>query len=172
LKWQGEPLVKHVVRLAVESELHQILLITGSDSDRVETAVTGLPVTILQNPDWTLGQGSSIRVGVNGLEQDVSACLFFMCDQPLIKKELVTSLLTAFIQGKSKIIAPIYQGQRGNPVLFDRSLFPELSSLADNEGGKSLFSRYPVSYVESPDNSILIDIDTLEDYQKLSGGES
>lgn len=172
MNWQGEPLVRHVVRLAIASKLHQVLLITGSDSDRVEAAVTGLPVTILQNPDWQLGQGSSIRVGVSALAQDVSACLFFMCDQPLIKKEVVTSLVTAYIQGRSKIIAPIYQGKRGNPVLFDRSLFPELSCLEDDEGGRSLFMRHPVSYVESQDDSVLIDIDTLEDYQKLAGGES
>ncbi len=104
--------------------------------------------------------------------QDVSACLFFMCDQPLIKKEMVTALVDAYIRGRSEIIAPIFQGKRGNPVLFDRSLFPELSQLSDDEGGRSLFMRHPVSYIESPDDSILVDIDTMEDYQKLTGVES
>jgi molybdenum cofactor cytidylyltransferase len=158
--------------LAIECELKQILLITGSDSERVAEAVTGTPVTILNNPDWQLGQGSSIRVGVKALAQDVSACLFFMCDQPQIKKEVVTSIVTAYIQGRSKIIAPTFQGKRGNPVLFDRSLFPELSQLSNDEGGRSLFLRHPVTNIDSQDDSILIDIDTLEDYQKLAGFDS
>ena len=135
-------------------------------------AVTNLPVIIHYNPNWQLGQGSSIRLGVNALEPGVSACLFFMCDQPLIKKEMVTALVDAYIRDRSEIIAPIYRGKRGNPVLFDRSLFPELNHLSDDEGGRSLFARHPVSYIESPDDSILVDIDTLADYQKLKGVES
>ena len=158
--------------MAVESGLHQILLITGNDSERVEDAAKGTPVTIVQNPDWQTGQGSSIRLGINALPQNVSACLFFMCDQPLIKKEVVTSIVTAYIQERAKIIAPVYQGKRGNPVLFDQSLFHELSHLANEEGGRNLFKRHPVTYVEIQDDSILIDIDTLQDYEKLAAIDS
>ena len=129
-------------------------------------------MTIVQNPDWQKGQGSSIRLGVNALRKDICACLFIMCDQPLIKTEVVTSILSAYIQERNKIIVPVYHGKRGNPVLFDRSLFQELRQLKNEEGGRSLFTRHPVTYIESQDDSILIDIDTRQDYLKLTGLDS
>ena len=57
--------------------------------------------------------------------------------------------------------------QRGNPVLFDRSTFPDLMSLRGDAGGRLIFSRYPAAYVPWPDPSLLLDLDTLEDYLQL-----
>jgi molybdenum cofactor cytidylyltransferase len=169
LLWRGEPLVRHVVRLAVASGLQQILLITGCESDRVEKAVDGFPVRIVRNPNWQLGQGSSIKVAVKALASDISACLFFMCDQPLIKIELIKKIISVYIETQPGIIVPHYLGKRGNPVLFDQNLFSELGQVPDQSGGRSLFSAHPVTAVESPDDSVLIDVDTMEDYQKLAG---
>jgi molybdenum cofactor cytidylyltransferase len=158
-----------VVRLAVDSKLHQIVIITGSECEKVEEAIKEIPVTIVRNPDWQKGQGSSIRVGVHALPKDIAACIFFMCDQPLIQKELVDSIKDAYTRNRSGIIAPCFKGRRGNPVLFDRSLFSQLSELPDTEGGRTLFSNYPVTYIEWKDDSILFDVDTPEDYEQLKG---
>ena len=144
-------------------------MVCGSDHEKVKQVLAGIPVILVQNQNWQTGQGSSIRLGVKALPKDVSGCLFFMCDQPQIKKDLVQKIIDQYKHEQAGIIAPQYQGQRGNPVLFDRSHFRELETLMDEESGRSLFSRYPITYVNSEDDSILFDVDTLEDYEKLKG---
>jgi len=153
----------------VSAKLDPIIVVSGSDNEKVKQIVTGTPAIIVHNLNWQTGQGSSIRLGVKALPKDVSACLFFMCDQPHIKKDLVQTIINQYHQKRAEIIAPRYRGQRGNPVLFDRCLFHELETLLDKESGRSLFSRYPITYVKSEDDSILFDVDTLDDYEKLKG---
>ena len=61
------------------------------------------------------------------------------------------------------------QGQRGNPVLFDRVVFPNLLKVQGDAGGRSIFSQHPLEYVDWPDANLLLDVDTPEDYQRLQG---
>ncbi|MCU0489721.1 MAG: hypothetical protein MUE67_12325, partial [Anaerolineales bacterium] len=66
------------------------------------------------------------------------------------------------------ILAPLVDGQRGNPVFFDRQTFGDLLSLQGDTGGRALFSRWPVEWLPWHDASVLVDIDRLEDYQRFS----
>jgi molybdenum cofactor cytidylyltransferase len=66
------------------------------------------------------------------------------------------------------IIAPLVSGQRSNPVLFDRDTFGDLLALEGDQGGRALFSRYPVQWLPWHDVNLLLDIDTPEDYQRLT----
>ena len=61
-------------------------------------------------------------------------------------------------------------GQRANPVLFDRNTFADLLQLQGDIGGRALFSRYPVAWLEWHDPAVLQDIDTPEDYRRLLQG--
>jgi molybdenum cofactor cytidylyltransferase len=70
------------------------------------------------------------------------------------------------------IIAPLIDGQRGNPVLFDRVTFSDLQQVRGDAGGRQLFSRYPVAWVDWHDSAVLLDIDTEEDYQRLLADDS
>jgi molybdenum cofactor cytidylyltransferase len=58
-------------------------------------------------------------------------------------------------------------GQRANPTLFDRRTFPGLMALQGDVGGRALFSKYTITWVPWHDPSLLLDVDTPEDYQKL-----
>jgi len=65
------------------------------------------------------------------------------------------------------VIAPLVDGRRGNPVLFDRSTFKDLEQLTGDVGGRAIFSKHLVEYVPWHDASILLDVDTPEDYSRL-----
>jgi molybdenum cofactor cytidylyltransferase len=62
-------------------------------------------------------------------------------------------------------------GRRANPVLFDRVTFPDLMSLQGDAGGRQVFAHYPVAYVPWLDASLLLDVDTREDYARLLQSE-
>ena len=73
-----------------------------------------------------------------------------------------------FRAGKApRIWAPRCRGRRGHPVLFSWSLAHEVAQLAAGEGLNALVARHEVEDFESGSDSILEDLDTPEDYERL-----
>lgn len=174
LLWRGEPLIRHVVRLALKCKLDPIIVVTGYKGLEIGLTLEGLGKIIVGvNSDWAEGQNISIGFGLGLMEvkKGIDACFFFMSDQPQIPVGLINKIVKKYKRDHDTIIAPRVNGQRGNPVLFDRSTFKDLRKLKGNEGGRKLFDKYPVAYVEWKDANILLDVDTMDDYQQLKGLE-
>ena len=167
VSWDGEALVRRTARIALEAGLAPVIVVSGSYASGVEAALAGLPVELVFNPDWETGQSSSVRAGVQSLPGSAGGAVFLLCDQPFINPQLIRRLVDLHQSGLDAIIAPMVDGQRTSPVLFDRRTFPDLLKLEGDTGGRALFSRYPVKWMEWLDRSILFDIDTPEDYQRL-----
>ena len=68
------------------------------------------------------------------------------------------------------LVAPWCGGRRANPAVFDRQTFPDLLTLSGDAGGRALFNmpeRYTPAWLRWPDERLLLDIDTPEDYRHL-----
>ena len=68
---------------------------------------------------------------------------------------------------RKPIVAASYAGTLGVPVLFDRSLLPELLGLDDSAGAKSIILSNRDQVAEFPFPEGKIDIDTAEDWQRF-----
>jgi molybdenum cofactor cytidylyltransferase len=147
--------------------LDPVFVVTGAVGDKVETALNGLNVTFIQNPDWELGQGTSVSVGVKHLPAVCGSAIFFLSDQPFIPEALIYHLVDNHSRNLASIVLPWVENRPANPVLFDQRLFTDLSNLMGDVGGRSLFSKYDMTKVIWKDSSIVFDVDTLEDYQQL-----
>lgn len=167
LPWQGQPLVWHAASKALQAGLSTVVVVGGADFSRIESALNSLPVQLVFNPDWSQGQSTSVRVGIHSLPADIGAAVFLLADQPQIPVTLLQSLVTEHTRSMAPIIAPEVSGQRANPVLFDRDLFPALAALRGDIGGRALFTDYPPTLIPWHDRTILLDIDTPEDYHNL-----
>jgi molybdenum cofactor cytidylyltransferase len=167
LVWRGEPFVRHVARAALEAGLSPVVVVTGCAAESVAVALQDLPVVLAHNPAWQAGQSGSVITAVQALPAETGAAVFLLADQPHTPAQLIASLVEAHAGSLSPLVAPLVQGQRANPVLFDRVTFPELLGLSGDQGGRALFSRYPIRWVPWHDPAILQDIDTPEDYQRL-----
>jgi molybdenum cofactor cytidylyltransferase len=90
-------------------------------------------------------------------------------DQPLITASIIDTLIATKQDTGKSIIVPLYKGKRGNPVLFDASLFPELMEVTGDEGGRSVIMSHPqeVATVEQSEATASYDIDTWEAYQQV-----
>jgi molybdenum cofactor cytidylyltransferase len=79
------------------------------------------------------------------------------------------ALVEAYRGSRATIVAPFYQGRRGNPVLFARALFAELGQVEGDRGGRALLARYEqaVARVNLDDRAILLDVDTRQDYEDV-----
>lgn len=171
LTWRGEPLVRHAARAALDAGVDPVLVVTGAAREGVETALAGLPVGFVHNPAWELGQSTSLQAGIRALPARTGAAVFLLSDQPQVPPALIRSLIETHRGTLAKIVAPEVDGQRANPVLFDRSTFADLLAVQGDTGGRAVFARHRVTRIPWYDDSLLLDVDTEEDYQKLLGLE-
>jgi molybdenum cofactor cytidylyltransferase len=167
LLWRGEPLVRHVARTALSAGLSPVVVVTGFAAEHVQAAVQDLPVVLVENPAWQTGQSASLIAGLDALPTETGAALFMLADQPQVPPGLVRGLVELHAQSLSPLVAPLVDGRRGNPVLFDRATFADLRSLSGDVGGRALFSRYPVAWLPWHDSTLALDVDTAEDYARL-----
>ncbi len=111
---------------------------------------------------------SSLNLAVNQLPSNRSAVIFILADLPMVGPEIIDQLLERFWQGNSELVAPIYKGERGNPVLIGRSFFQELLDLSPDMAPRHLLQRHASELVmvdvKSP--AVLQDLDLPEDYER------
>lgn len=170
LDWHGKPFIRAVAETALAAKLRPVLVVTGAYHAEASAVLDGLPVVIVHNPDWEQGQSTSVRAAVRVLEKEsreAAAALFLLVDQPQIPVTLIRAVLDTYAKSLSPIVAPLVDNRRGNPVLFDRRTFSSLAAVEGDAGGRKVFSKFPVIYVPWLDARSGLDVDTLEDYQRL-----
>ncbi len=171
LNWRGQPFVRAVAKTALESGLSPVIVVTGAHAVQVRNAVHDLNVTVVHNPDWKSGQGSSIRTGVKAAE-NVGGAIFLLTDQPQVTTSILRGLVEKHADGVYPIVAPMVMDQRANPVLFDGVAFNDLASIEGDTGGRAIFHKHRVEYLPWHDDRLLLDVDTPEMYQRLISDES
>ncbi|NLF49866.1 MAG: putative selenium-dependent hydroxylase accessory protein YqeC [Leptolinea sp.] len=167
LDWRGVPFVRACVLTAISSGLDPVYVIVGEDGDRISEVIRDLPVEVVENDKWYDGQSTSIKVGITHLPPWIGGAVFLLVDQPQIPVPLIRKLLAEHSSTLGSIIYPISGGRRANPVLFDRTTFSALLKIQGDVGGRAIFSKFPLYSIPWFDESILIDVDTPEDYQRL-----
>jgi molybdenum cofactor cytidylyltransferase len=147
------------------------VVVTGFRAADVESALSGLSVTTVHNPDYKQGQGTSIRAGVlhlGALRGSIGSAIFLLADQPQVPENVIRALVESHGQNMQAILAPlVLEERRANPVLFDRDTFPDLLQLKGDVGGRAIFDKHRVEYLPWHDDILLLDVDEPEDYQKL-----
>jgi molybdenum cofactor cytidylyltransferase len=162
----GQPMVRRVARAVCEAGLDQVVVVTGAHAGEVGRALAGLPVQLAHNRDWQEGMSTSLREGLDALRPEIQAALIVLADQPALTARLLGSLVAHYRATGAPIVAPVLQGKRGNPVLFDRELFDELLAVEGDQGGRAVLTRHAaqVEPVKVDDPAVFFDVDTLQDY--------
>lgn len=169
MQWGGQPLIRHVVKEVLASSFDLVKVVIGAYAAEIEPHLADLDVKIIYNPDYRLGQSSSIKKGLEGAPTDLLGVAFILADQPLVERQTYNQLITVFKAIKPGILVPTYQNQAGNPVFFQHRFFGELLKIEGDTGGRTIIQRYPEQvYRLAVDNpGILFDLDQPADYQKL-----
>jgi molybdenum cofactor cytidylyltransferase len=170
LSWHGIPFVRHVAMKALSAGLAPVIVVSGAFAPEVDAALQGLEVQLAHNPSWEQGQSTSVITGVKAVPPENGSAIFLLSDQPQVMGILLQDLVLAHARSLAPIVAPRVQGKRANPALFDARVFSELLTLTGDTGGRKLFDepgRFPVYWVDWDDASLLVDVDTPQDYQRL-----
>ena len=165
----GKPLLLHAVDHALAAEFDEIIVILGHHANAVRAALAEHRVRIVENPDYQQGQSTSVRAGIAALAPATEAVIILLGDQPLVKPAILKSLMQAWQHSNKSIVAPFYGGQRGNPVLFARALFPELLNVTGDQGGREVLQRHAseIEPLQIDDADAAQDLDTWQEYQAL-----
>ena len=162
-----KPIIVWTVENALASSLDEVIVVTGHQHEAVEAAVRRLPVRIVHNPDYAQGQSTSVKAGVRESSPWNECFVFFLGDQPLIGADVVTALLARYRRDYPLLVAPVFAGKQGNPVLVSARLRKELLGLTGDSGARPLIERHAdaVATVEIDQPAIRMDIDREEDYE-------
>ena len=170
LQFRGQTLVRRSVDAAREAGCSPIVVVVGSDKDKVARELKRTNAVIVENENWNDGMGTSIRSGVQRLidvDPDLGAIALLVCDQPLVDSHTIEHLIALGEKTKKAIVASSYAGTLGVPALFDRSCAEELLALDDGSGAKPIIFSSHERVAEFPFSEGQIDIDMAADYEKL-----
>lgn len=162
----GQPMVRRTAAAVCAAGLAQVVVVVGAQAEAVEAALDGLPLDLVRNPAWAEGMSTSLRAGLAALRPEIQAALVVLADQPYLTPAVLTALVERYRAGGAPIVAPVYRGRRGNPVLWDRALFAELAAAEGDRGGRLLLLHYEaqLDLLELDDPAVLLDVDTRRDY--------
>ncbi len=113
------------------------------------------------------GMGHSLAAGITSLT-DCDAVLVCLADMPYLQADTLRTLKQSAT--RDHIVVPVFNGQRGNPVAFGSSLFPELERCHGDTGARDVIRQYRGIVIEVPvqDPGIFRDIDTRGDLDRNS----
>ena len=171
----GQTFIDRIVAALKQSGLERIVVVLGFDADEMRAKIEHLPVEIVVNPDYALGQLSSLQVAIRYLASDPNCdgMMVHLVDHPYVDAALVSTMVQRFYDSKKLIVVPRHQGKRGHPVIFSRALFQELLDAPMNQGAKAVVNAHRGDTLEiyTEDVGITLDIDTPELYRRHVKGE-
>ena len=170
LEINGEQLLLRTVQTALDARVEKIIVVLGANEPVHRKIIAHLQVEGITNPEWGKGMGSSLKIGLAHLLETTpqpEAALVMVCDQPLLTSTHLTKLLNEATTNTRGIIASYYANSPGVPVLFKKSFFKSLLSIADHEGAKSILQKNKddIATIEFPGGET--DLDTWSDYENF-----
>ena len=166
----GRAMVARVVDNVLSSGARPVLVVTGHRADEVAQALGGRPVTLVHAPDHAAGLSASLKAGVSAVPEDASAAIVCLGDMPLVTGRMIDRLISAYDPDEGRlIVAPTHEGRVGNPILWDRSYFPEILALRGDAGARALLKPHgeQVTEIDMGDDAVLRDFDTVESLDTL-----
>jgi molybdenum cofactor cytidylyltransferase len=161
----GKPMLRIVTERVLASKVSSVTVVTGHQAAEVESALAGLKVKFVRNPDFFAGLASSVKAGIAAVPANADGVVVCLGDMPRIDARLVDRLIEAFAPDRGHLIAvPVSDTRRGNPVLWSRRFFGELMKLDGDIGARNLIAAHAEAVVEVQveGRGAFLDVDTPE----------
>jgi len=174
LPWGETTVIGHVVATYIQAGIDEIVVVTGASHLEVEAAAregSWEMVRTVYNPRYTEDDMLvSLRAGMAALGDEVDAMLVGLGDQPQLEAGVVRSLVELYLTRGVPLVVPSYHLRRGHPWLVHRSLWPILLSAPRGSTMRDFLHTcsQQITYLTLDTASIISDLDTPEDYARLS----
>ncbi len=154
---------------AMASGLRPVIAVVPHGASAIEAVLPqGVDTVVARHA--RKGIAHSLHALVQALEgwRQVGAVCVGLADQPGVGAEAYRRLAAAYDAGASVAVAT-YDGQRGNPVLLGRSIWPRVRELRGDVGARALMDELTVVEVDCTGTGRPDDIDTPDDWRRAAG---
>jgi molybdenum cofactor cytidylyltransferase len=164
----GVPMLQKVLEVYRQTDVDRIVVVLGAGAGAVRRAVH-FKEQVVVNRGYRRGMSGSLKLGI-AAAPGADAVIVALGDQPFVSPRTVNKLIDAYRKSGARAVVPVYRGTRGNPVLLDRSLFPEIEKITGDVGGKSVIAGNEASVLEVSvrDKGVASDLDTPRDYREAT----
>lgn len=179
LLYRGKNFAERLVEVTCHPRIGLLRVVLGANAESIRAQLHVDPASIVVNPDWETGQLSSIQAAIRSLPQTengqaaTEGLLLCPVDHPVISPQLVSEVIAAFDTTGKSIALPVHNGRRGHPLIFRANLYEELLAASPEIGARQVVWAHRDSVVEVSTNEegVTLNIDTPEDYRKLTQRE-
>jgi len=162
LPFGDSPLIRSTVRTALASGTDEVAAVTGARASDVATALEGLSIQLLENPDYETGQASSVSVAIDWAESRADGLLLLLGDEPAIDPAIVRRAVEAWRDSPSVALRVRYADRPGHPVIVPLPV-PEDRRPTGDTGMRTLLGRVVEFSVARP---APVDVDTEAHYRE------
>ena len=168
MPYAGKTILENIIEKAVESVAGAVKVVVGSNSDEICDLIKDHSIQIIENRVYERGMLSSVQCGFNALSPTASAGMILLGDQPMVQTMVINKLIDSYEKTRKGIVIPVYDKKRGHPVLIDTKYMKRINNLDSNIGLRQLMDENAedIYEMEVDTNTILKDIDTIEDYKR------
>lgn len=173
LKYKGDWIINHVMRALWASKKSELVLVMQNNENDLLNGDLSEEIRIAVNPDFKKGMTTSIQAGVKSASVNSDGYMICLADQPLMQAadydEIIERFELIYSHDQRCIIVPIFEGHKGNPVIFSKAYRDDILGHQEMEGCKSIVmaNQKHVYIIAMSNNHILRDVDTPEDYKLL-----
>jgi CTP:molybdopterin cytidylyltransferase MocA len=162
--------IERLVDSATRSQIRDIVVVTGYRPDVIAPTLNRLPARQIHNDRYESGMFSSVLAGVSALADGAEGFFILPADYALMRPQVLRQLMEVFHQGGCAILHPTCCGIRGHPPLLREGFRDALLEARDLSSLEKFFRQHAddESEVEVEDLTVLLDMDTSEDYRRLS----
>ena len=166
----GMPVIRRVCEASLRAAVDDVVVVLGHDAEAVRDALpdAGPRLRALRNERYREGQSTSLVAGIRAMHPEAGAALVLLGDQPEIRVDAIDAVLARWRSDGGDLVQAAYSGTAAHPMLFDRSMWPELEAATGDEGARGILAQHR-------DQRILVevggrpprDIDTAQDYERI-----
>ncbi|HJU99784.1 MAG TPA: nucleotidyltransferase family protein [Burkholderiaceae bacterium] len=144
--------------------LPRVVAVVRPGEHVLAAALGALGCEVCVCPDADLGMAASLVHAID-YARGAEGWLIALADMPFVQAATIASLAAAVdsVPNGAGIAAPVYRGQRGNPVAFGHAYLPLLLALEGDQGARAILRAHSVREVAVDDGGVLRDIDTPDD---------
>ena len=174
----GIPLIKYSIKNILASSIDELVIVVGHEKGVINNCIdVNKKLKIIFNSDYENGIASSIKFGLKNISNKAEAFFICLADMPMISQNIYNKLIKSrynynkkkIIKHSKEIIVPTYDGRKGNPVLFSKSMKEKIMDITGDNGAKKIIELYPEKVLNVPfkNDKILLDFDTQENFNSL-----
>lgn len=167
MRFHGRTVLEHTLERVAQAGVEPVVVVVGNRGEET-AALVRPPAEVVVNSRFAEGMSTSLRAGIEAVAGRCAAALVVLGDQPLLAPALVRDLVALYRSSGKPIVQPLYGAQPGNPVLFDRSLFPEVLQAQGDVGARDVVRRHAAEVARLPAPlEQALDVDTPDDFERL-----